>query len=143
MVVRAQKSADEYSSLVTRASNLALIDNDFLIALWGLRVGNKLNYIPDIHADMWRKESELLLTAHGLKEKDVMQLDDTSQLIDRMMSTEAALAGIRDHNKFNISLESKSHLLKKNKLGNYIWYAGWLINRLGVKIQKISPTLRD
>jgi hypothetical protein len=137
MAVRAYKSANELSPILDRVENFAPIDSDFLVALWGLRIGKASNKIPDLDVEEWRTEVSVLLTAHGVQEKAPLSLMGSERLlVSTLMSREAASKGVSDNKSFTLSSERKVRQLKAMKIKNLVWYIGWLINRFGVKIQR-------
>lgn len=76
MATRAQKSPESFEYLIQRASRLAGDDADFLVAGWGLRFGYSLERSDiHLHANQWSDVIDMLLTCHGLAEKEPITLD--------------------------------------------------------------------
>ena len=76
MVVRTQKSKYRVVKLMRRAKDYSHIDKDFLVTLWGLRVGLVTSESSiRLDAEQWKDDFNLLLTANALDEKTALSPD--------------------------------------------------------------------
>lgn len=125
MVVRANKSSPMVNGLLKRAKLMSQEDDDFLVAMWGLRYG--LAHDPDdivIDSERWRSQAETLMICHGLEEKRCLELNTSSVELRRY---------IRDSNGI---VASQERVAAVSKLTNLTWNAGDNLVRLGLRLQR-------
>lgn len=80
MVVRTRKSPEKLHRLIDVAIKYSKHDVDFLIALWGLRVGMQRKDKVLLDAVQYVDEIEALLLAHGIEEKPPLPSEPNAQL---------------------------------------------------------------
>jgi hypothetical protein len=123
MVVRANKSNPMVNTLLKRAKLMAQRDNDFLVAMWGLRYG--LVHVPEvIDSERWRAQTETLMICHGLKEKDSLELNTSAVELCK---------AIREKNRI-IASQERARVF--SRLNNLIWHTGNSLVQLGSRLQR-------
>lgn len=81
MIVRANKSREAIPTLLRRAETLAANDTDFRVGMWALRVGSAWQHREILlDSEQWREEAALLLTAHGIAEKEPLSINNGREL---------------------------------------------------------------
>lgn len=90
MVVRARKSSNEKDGFLAQALTYSLVDQDFLVATWGLRVGQGIQTPILLDSEQWRVEAALLLVANGIQEKDALDLVNTEALVMQTYQKQAS-----------------------------------------------------
>lgn len=131
-LVRSQKSSHQSQSMLRRALAHSKIDPDFLVAAWGIRVGMHLSERIDLDAKQWESEANVLLLANSLREKEGLNIEEGSILVERTYTELSLQQG--DHYK-QISGQRIEEPIA-NRFYSGICYLGWLITRVGLRIQR-------
>ncbi|MFC1878383.1 hypothetical protein ACFLZW_00580 [Chloroflexota bacterium] len=90
MATRAQKSKQDVDSLINRSLLVSDIDNDMLMALWGLKYGQTLKSSDiTLDLDQWKEISQALLITHEIKEKDPIKIEETLHFVENKLSKDS------------------------------------------------------
>jgi hypothetical protein len=107
MVVRANKSKNKpLTNIFKQAENRSRLDKDFLVALWGLRIGHYRNENILLDSEQWRAEAETLIVANAFSEKAPIIVKDFTTLSDTILQNFLTYGELQPNNKI-ISLVRK------------------------------------
>lgn len=131
MVVRARKSPDMNSALLKLALARSPIDKDFMVAAWGLQFGMSLSLKEQIELDaqQWAKETELLLLANGLQEKNSLPVDEGNAFVENTVA--------ECHTIFATTRGLLQRLFQ-NPIHNWIWQLGRSVTQIGERLQRLG-----
>lgn len=130
MVVRANKSPERLDNLLERCSVYAGSDTDFLVALWGLRIGARRDEHIKLDAEQWSEEAETLLAAHGVEEKPPMSDGEAWLTLPEKY--------IGDFTKAKGIPENAAKTKSPPSVRRILWLAGLVLGRAAYRLQHMA-----
>ncbi|MBN1452609.1 MAG: hypothetical protein JW963_16450 [Anaerolineales bacterium] len=131
-LVRARKSPHHNKSVLQRAIALSRIDQDFLVAAWGIRVGMNLPVHINLDAKQWESETKVLLLANGMQEKEELEIEKGLATVEKTFLDSSLQT--RDH---AMRIENQPKVIA-NRFYSVAWQIGWGITQFGLRIQRSS-----
>lgn len=126
MIVRANKGPEQVGHLLFRAQAHSRADTDFLVCLWGLRVGMARDEDVKLDAYQWNEEIGTLLLAHGLQEKCPLTIEESLSLPEKLYWRFLVLHGLYEKTPGLSPLRLQRSLL---------WRLGWILESMGVRFR--------
>lgn len=109
MIVRANKAPEQIDHLMGRALVNSPADPDFLVCLWGLRIGLGLAEPILLDAKQWDADFDTLLCAHGIEEKQPLSQENLQVLSRKLLSGQIRKGS--GHNRYSNLVDIPNKML--------------------------------
>jgi hypothetical protein len=131
-LVRVNKSSHQSQSMLKNALARSAVDTDFLVAAWGIRVGTHFSEPIDLNAEQWKNEANILLLANNMQEKESLDIEAGSQLVEKIYTELCLQQGPSPRQGGGTHRDQPA----ANRFYSGLWRFGWWVTQAGLRIQR-------